>query len=280
MLETDQFAYGVIVPVLAFVVSCLGCGLGLAAAARGRAASSRLHRGAWLVVAAIAVGGVGVWSLHAAALLGFDVEGAEVRYDVPTAAASVGVAVLLVGAGLRVVSARGDRPAALALGGALAGLGVVGTHHVGVAAVRLEGEIHLHPAPVAASAVLAVAGAVLALRWNVLHRDWRTTTGAALALGLAVSGTHYTGMAAVSVSGAGGEVLTGTDPGVLVTPFLVLVVGTTIVLAFVVCLWPTEEEIRAQGVLAARRRYAALATSSASARPSSSRSSSRVTPSR
>jgi NO-binding membrane sensor protein with MHYT domain len=246
LLDTDQFAYGVLVPVLTFVVSCLGCGLGLSAAARVRAASSRAHRGAWLAVAAVAVGGVGIWALHAAALLGLEVHGAQVRYDVPTAVAGAGVAVGLVGAALYLVDTQGRRRSALVAGGVLAGLGIVGTHHVGVAAVQLTGEIHLHPGLVAASAVLAVAGATLALWCHCATRDWRATTGAALVMGLSVSGAHYTGMAAVSVSGPGGPVLTGSDPGDLLGPFLILVVGATIVLAFVVGMWPTEEEIRAQ----------------------------------
>ncbi len=254
MLETDQFAYGVLVPVLTFVVSCLGCGLGLSAAARGRAASSPAHRRAWLAVAAVAIGGIGIWALHAAALLGFEVHGAQVRYDVPRAFASAGVAVALVGAGLAVVGTRGGRRPALLAGGVLAGLGIVGAHHLGVSAVRLAGEIHLHPALVTASAVLAVAGAALALWCNLATRDWRTTTGAALVMGLAVSAAHYTGMAAVSVSGPGGAVLTGSDPGDLLGPFLLLVVGATTVLAFVVGLWPTEEEVRAQDRLAQRLR--------------------------
>lgn len=264
MLETDQFAYGVLVPVLAFVVSCLGCGLGLAAAARGRAASSRVHRVAWLAVAAVAIGGVGIWALHVAALLGFEVHGAQVRYDVPRALSSAGVAVGLVGAGLVAVGtrdARGARGAhdtrgrvALVTGGVLAGLGIVGTHHVGVSAVRLAGDIRLDPALVTASAVLAVAGATVALWWNLATRDWRATTGAALVMGLAVSGAHYTGMAAVSVSGPGGPVAGGSDPGDLLGPFLILVVGATTVLASVVGMWPTEEEVRAQARLAQRVR--------------------------
>jgi NO-binding membrane sensor protein with MHYT domain len=206
------------------------------------------------VVGAVAIGGVGIWALHVAALLGLEVHGSEVRYDVPTTVASAAVAVALVAAGLYVVSTRTDRRFALAAAGVLAGLGIVGTHHVGLASVRLAGELHLHPGLAALSAALAVAGATLAMWCSLTLQDWRATAGSAFVLGVAVSATHYTGMAAVSVSGTGGSVVTGSDAGHLLGPFLLLVVGVTILLAFVVGMWPTEEEILAQDELEERVR--------------------------
>lgn len=76
---------------------------------------------------------------------------------------------------------------------------------------------------VAASVVIAVAAATIALWAAVSVHGLLAGLGAGLVMGVAVSGMHYTGMAAVSVHlhGAAGAAGTGDDPAALLLPMLI-----------------------------------------------------------
>lgn len=80
---------------------CWGC---CARPARGRPPGG--SRAYWLALAALAIGGTGIWVMHFIAMLGFSVAHTEIRYDVPltllsclTAIAVVAVGLFLVGFG-------------------------------------------------------------------------------------------------------------------------------------------------------------------------------------
>ena len=58
----------------------------------------------WLSLAAVAIGGTGIWTMHFVAMLGFSVVGTPIRYDVGLTAASALIAV--VGGGRRARASR------------------------------------------------------------------------------------------------------------------------------------------------------------------------------
>src|SRR5580698_2595128 len=129
MIHVVNFSDGALNPVLAYLMSCVGCFLGLRCTTRARA-----HQGAararWLAVAAVAIGSTGIWVMHFIAMLGFSIPGQTIRYNVPITVASMVLAVVVVGIGTFIVGFReGTRP--LLLGGVIIGCGVAAMHYVG-----------------------------------------------------------------------------------------------------------------------------------------------------
>ncbi|HEU5110471.1 MAG TPA: MHYT domain-containing protein, partial [Micromonosporaceae bacterium] len=166
MAEIHHFTYGWITPTLAYALSVLGSVLGLTCAVHARRAPSSGSRAGWLTLAAFAIGGTGIWTMHFMAMLGFGVVGTDIRYDVIETAFSALVAIVVVGVGLFIVGMGGpDRPAwwRILLGGLLAGLGVNAMHYMGMAAMRLNGAVTYDQTLVAASIVIAVVAATVAL---------------------------------------------------------------------------------------------------------------------
>src|SRR5690242_10268911 len=104
MPQIDHFSYGVLTPAIAYIMSVIGCLLGLLCARRARGGhGDPWDRLQWLGTAAVAIGGTGIWVMHFVAMLGFSISGAPIRYDVPLTLASAVLAVVVVGAGLVIV---------------------------------------------------------------------------------------------------------------------------------------------------------------------------------
>jgi NO-binding membrane sensor protein with MHYT domain len=266
MLELDHFTYGIVTPVLAYVTSCIGAATGLSATSRARAARTPLERVAWLLVGAVAIGGTAIWVMHFVAMLGFTVQGMPINYDMTTTIVSALVAIAVVAVGLVLVGFKGDRLPYLLGGGVIAGLGVAAMHYMGMSAMRLTGHIHYTGWIVGVSVVIAVVAATAAL-WLTVHvRGWLATTGAAMVMGVAVAGMHYTGMAAVHVTGSPGLPSEGVTMFNLIGPLLLVIVGLTLTLTFIVAMWPTEAEMREQEELEERIRLAKERASRLSAR--------------
>ncbi len=75
------------------------------------------------------------------------------------------------------------------------GLGVSLMHYVGMSAVHLAGPISQETSFVVVSVVISIAASGIAL-WTLERRATRPRVlGAAIVLGLAISGMHYTAMA-------------------------------------------------------------------------------------
>ncbi|MER6560115.1 MHYT domain-containing protein [Streptomyces sp. NPDC001027] len=193
----DGFRYGAVTPAAAFVMACLGGALGLRCIVR-TLLNPDSHKPGWLALGAASIG-CGIWTMHFIAMIGFQVAQTRVGYDVGLTVLSLVVAVVVVGVGVFIVGYRGAGRAALSLAGAVTGLGVAAMHYLGMAAVRLNGEVSYAPFTVALSVVIAVVAATAALWAAVTIRGFLTSLGASLVMGLAVSGMHYTAMAAVSV---------------------------------------------------------------------------------
>ncbi|MEU1546369.1 MHYT domain-containing protein [Nocardia sp. NPDC005745] len=235
MLEIDHFSYGWLTPIVAYVMSFTGSLLGLRCMARSRSGSAR---DGWLLAAAVAIGGTGIWVMHFIAMLGFAIDGASIRYDVPITLISALIAIAVVWFGLRIAHQRTLGPLALFSGGAITGLGVGAMHYAGMYAMKSDAMIGYDGRIVALSMVIAVVAATAAL-WFTLHvRGTVATVGAALVMGVAVSGMHYTGMFAMHVhetqymhppSGAGAtQLLTPLIVSIsLVTVLLLLHLGVT-----------------------------------------------------
>ncbi|MEV0683446.1 MHYT domain-containing protein [Nocardia sp. NPDC050378] len=195
MLDIYHFSYGWITPVLAYFMSVTGCLLGLQCAARGRNATE--GRVSWLVGAAIAIGGTGIWVMHFIAMLGFSIRGAEIRYDVPLTLLSAVTAMVVVGIGLFMVNKPQPTLRSLVGGGTIAGLGVGTMHYAGMYAMKSTATVSYDAMIVTLSLVIAVVASIVALWFTLRVKGFLATIGASLIMGVAVTGMHYTGMAAM-----------------------------------------------------------------------------------
>jgi NO-binding membrane sensor protein with MHYT domain len=254
MVAVHNFSYGLVTPALAYVMSCLGCFLGLRCTTRARAVrgASRVR---WLLLAALAIGTTGVWGMHFVAMLGFSIPGQTIRYNVPVTILSMLIAAVVVGVGLLIVGFGGDGLAPLLTGGAVIGLGVASMHYIGMTAMRVPDTMRYNTGVVILSVIIAVVtGTVALLAALRLDTLWSAIV-ACLVMGVAVSGMHYTGMAAMHVYATTGG-MAGMQGGASATSFLLpLIFGIsilTLVLTAVISLSPTEAELRKDAELIKR----------------------------
>ncbi|MCP2279177.1 MHYT domain-containing protein, NO-binding membrane sensor [Nocardia amikacinitolerans] len=255
VLDIHHFTYGWLTPLLAYIMSFTGSLLGLQCAARARAGQGRAG---WLVLAAFAIGGTGIWVMHFIAMLGFSITGAEIRYDVPLTLLSAATAIVVVGIGLFVVVTPQPTLVALLAGGAVTGLGVAAMHYVGMFAMKSNATIGYELPMVALSVLIAVVAATVALWFTLRVNGFLATTGAAGIMGLAVCGMHYTGMASMHAHGAShGAPVDGTGAMQLLAPLIVGISIVTMLLLIAVSLTAIERDVELPPLRAAVVRPAA-----------------------
>jgi NO-binding membrane sensor protein with MHYT domain len=254
MIYVDNFSYGALNPVLAYAASCIGCFLGLRCTTRARASQGR-SRAFWLVIAALAIGIMGIWVMHFIAMLGFTIPGESIRYNVPVTVLSMVIAIAVVGAGLFIVGYSRGGAGPLLLGGVAIGGGVAGMHYIGMAAIRAQDTLTYSPLLVAISVVIAVIAGTAAL-WAALRLEsvWSAVI-ASMIMGVAVSGMHYTGMAALRVHAAGGLAVSAGASASAAAFLLPLILGIScigFIFSAVIALSPTATEMLAEADLMAR----------------------------
>jgi NO-binding membrane sensor protein with MHYT domain len=230
--EIHHFAHGWLNPALAYVMAVLGCLVGLLHASKARVRPG-WRRVRMLIYATVAIGGTGIWQMHFVAMLGFTVPDSVVRYDPRLLTLSLGIAIVVVGCGLFTAGFGHLRGARLHLAGVLIGLGIAGMHYTGMAAVRLGGSITYEPGRFVASVLVAIVAATAALWFVTVLRGLTATVLAALVMGAAISGMHYTAMSAVQVRlGLHHPPIAGVDPMMLLTPIVLLSGAALSMLAF------------------------------------------------
>ncbi|MFC4119448.1 MHYT domain-containing protein [Nonomuraea zeae] len=252
MTAVNHFTYGLLTPLLAYVMSCIGSMLGLRLTAQAHASrgGARLR---WLLGAAISIGGTGIWVMHFIAMMGFEVEGTQIKYDVWLTVASAVVAIVVVGTGLLLVSYGGGRILALLGGGLLTGLGVASMHYLGMYAMNMSAHVSYDRLTVGASVGIAVVAATVALWFTLRVKKPIWITGAALVMGVAVAGMHYTGMYAmhVRVDTEPGMVM-GADALDFLVPLMTVISLITLTMLLMVILSPSEQELHEDAELVAK----------------------------
>ncbi|WP_043638456.1 MHYT domain-containing protein [Nonomuraea candida] len=248
----NHFTYGLITPLLAYVMSCIGSMLGLRLTAQAHASRGGA-RVRWLLGAAVSIGGTGIWVMHFIAMMGFEVEGTQIKYDVWLTAASAVVAIVVVGTGLFLVSYGGGRLLALLGGGLLTGLGVASMHYLGMYAMNMSAHVSYDRLTVALSVGIAVVAATVALWFTLRVKKPIWITGAALVMGVAVAGMHYTGMYAMHVTvDPEPGVVPGADALDFLVPLMTVISLITLTMLLMVILSPSEEELHEDAELVAK----------------------------
>lgn len=239
MLEINHLSYGWLSPVFAYFMSVIGCLLGLQCAARARNNTGRVG---WLIGAAIAIGGTGIWVMHFVAMLGFSIQGGQIRYNVPLTLLSALIAMVVVGVGLFIVNKPQPTVLALIFGGAVTGTGVAAMHYTGMYAMRSAATIAYDPELVVLSLIIAVVAATVALWFTLRVTGFRATVGAALIMGVAVCGMHYTGMAAMTARHSDHALApTGAESMHLLAPLIAAATVVTVAVLFMVSLSELEQ---------------------------------------
>jgi NO-binding membrane sensor protein with MHYT domain len=245
MADVEHLTYGLVNPLFALGMAALGnlLGLILATKARGHTGRSRLRL---LVYASIAFGGTGIWVPSVVAMLGFSVPDYVLRYALQPLAASFGIAVIGVAAGLAIACTGRTRALRLLLGGLLIGAAIAGTNLALVMSVRVGGAVSLRDNLFAASvgAALVTAGLVVGLLAG-LRRLWVALAAATL-LALAVTTTQYLTSAAIRVElGVAHPGIAGVEPILLFAVVILLSTTTLALLWFFSVGTATRSDLRA-----------------------------------
>ncbi|MDC0688467.1 EAL domain-containing protein [Mitsuaria sp. RG] len=202
---------------------------GRIATAKGRAVYLWMGGGAFAM-------GIGIWSMHFIGMLAFSLP-IELGYDTALTALSLLIAVASSGFALWLVSQPKLPWLQLAFGALIMGTGIACMHYMGMAALRMQPGIDYDPTLFGASLAIAVGASAAAL-WIAFrlrqHTPYvRQIRGvAAVVMGIAIVGMHYTGMAAANfpagsfcgalATGLAGD---GLDYLVLITTLAVLAVA-------------------------------------------------------
>lgn len=238
MLHLEHFAFGWLTPALAYFLSATGCAIGLQCTKQARRGRRRLG---WLALAAITIGGTGIWMMHFVAMLGFSIEDAQIRFDVPLTLLSAVIAIGMVSIGLSLVSSPGSGRTSLLTAGVITGLGITAMHYTGMVAMKTDAHIHYDAGRVALSLAIAVVAATATL-WLSM-RSWGplSTPVAALIMAAAVAAMHYTGMSAMNAhSVPGAAEPQGAEPLQVLGPLLGGVSVLTVVLLIAVSMALTD----------------------------------------
>ena len=163
----------------------------------------RIH---WTIVAGITTG-LGIWTTHFVAMLGYD-PGIVVGYDLERTALSLAIAMALTTAGFVFAIQRRNRfrraVAALMIGG-----GIATMHYVGMSAVEFPGTFSWHAGYVAMSLLFAVLPIYPALGLTLDGgRLWRGAAAAGL-MTLAIVLLHFTAMTALKIIPIPGDKVPG-----------------------------------------------------------------------
>ena len=198
-LVTESGEYIASLVILSYVVASAGSYFALELAGKLRAHATHPLAQNVLFVGAAALG-ASIWSMHFIGMLAYKME-MYVEYDVPLTALSLLIAILSALLAFKLINRREVGYGQLAMGAVLIGLGISAMHYTGMLAMLMDADLRYKPGLFALSVAIAIAVAFVALvlmyRLTEPGKDSvMLRIPAALLMGLAICGMHYTGMAA------------------------------------------------------------------------------------
>ncbi|MDR0216951.1 MAG: PAS domain S-box protein [Comamonas sp.] len=199
-----QGEYDLGLVLLSLMVSSIAASQALRLAAFARQAVTPQLR-SWAIASGSLALGTGIWAMHFIGMLAYTPH-AAVQYDLPLTILSIlpGIAASAVAITLLAKAELSSKQ--LVLGGIIMGAGIATMHYSGMGAMRMEHTPQYSPAWFTVSLLVGVALAMLALwvRFGLARFSDNLSLGmktlAAIIMGCAVAGMHYTAMLALRIS--------------------------------------------------------------------------------
>ncbi|BBT17438.1 hypothetical protein WP8S17C03_34870 [Metapseudomonas otitidis] len=189
--------------LLSVCIAIFTSAMALQLAGMARLSRVPLYRQLAIGTGAVALGG-GVWAMHFIGMLAFQLC-AAVRYDPGLTVLSMLPSLFASWIALNLLSRRRVSPVQFVMGGVLVGAGIGAMHYSGMAAMQLAPLLRYDPLMFGLSILVAVVLAIIALwvRFGLRGRvsGVRAILLSGTVMGLAISGMHYTGMAAARFTG-------------------------------------------------------------------------------
>jgi NO-binding membrane sensor protein with MHYT domain len=235
--------YNLSLVVLSLAVAALASYTALDLA--GRVSPSRGNSSwIWLFAGAFSMG-TGIWSMHFIGMLAFRLP-IPMAYDLLLTMLSMVIAIIVSGFALFVMRRPTLTGSNLSMGAAIMGFGICAMHYTGMAAMRMSPPIRYDPPLFIASVIIAIVASMAAL-WIAFQLRQKHSAMAVLAklgsagvMGLAITGMHYTGMAAahfapdsicLAADATGG--MTNSALAVMIGMItLIILTGTLVISAF------------------------------------------------
>ena len=196
--------YNALLVLLSILVAIFVSYTALSLSARVARAKGGSNAGIWVAGGALAMG-CGIWSMHFIGMLALSLP-IPLTYDLSLTIISLVIAIAISGFALTVASNPEISIGHLTVSALILGTGICAMHYSGMAAIDIVPMITYEPLLLTASVVIAVVASFAAL-WLFFHlregQSWSmrlARIGAAFVMGLAISGMHYTGMAASQFS--------------------------------------------------------------------------------
>ena len=189
--------------VMSLCIAVFTSGMALQLAGVARNSESLWWRHVTILTGSLALG-AGVWAMHFIGMLAFQLC-AEVRFDLGITLLSMLPSLAASWVALSLLARRNLSLMQLCIGGVLVGAGIGAMHYSGMAAMQMAPLLRYDSWMFALSILVAVGLAILALwvRFGLhgrLPEIWALLLSAVV-MGLAISGMHYTGMAAARFVG-------------------------------------------------------------------------------
>jgi len=182
----------------------------------------------WLVAGAVSMG-TGIWSMHFIGMVSFHLP-IQVAFDLPITLLSMIIAIAASVIALFFLRQAQLGIRNLIISTILMGTGIVAMHYTGMFAMEMSPPIRYNPLLFVASVLIALVASFAALwisfqlRWKHSRTEILAKLGSAGVMGLAISGMHYTGMAAARF--APGSVCLAVTSGGINSTTLAIGVGS------------------------------------------------------
>ncbi len=219
---------------LSYLIAVLGSYVALECTVRIPRPDGRAQIG-FVLGGAVALGGVAIWSMHFIGMTALQTA-IDIEYQVLPTLVSLIAAVVVSSLALWFVGSGTFTTSKLLISGVLTGIGVAVMHYLGMAAMQMGASLRWDMTIVTISVVIAIIAATVAL-WLAfnLRRSWQRSI-AALVMGAAVCGMHYTGMAAgtlvcAAMPAHGNSAIGGNDLSMAVFVIALMILGAVVVYA-------------------------------------------------
>ena len=245
-------AYDFKLVALSLAIAIVASYTALDLAGRVNATSGR-RLSIWLIGGAISMG-TGIWAMHFIGMLAFHLPIA-VAYESWLNALSWLIAVLVSAIALFIVQRPAMTGGNLSIGATVMGIGISLMHYTGMAAMQMSPPIHYDPMWFVASVMIGI-GASLAALWIAFHFRKQHSglaifakLGSAGVMGLAITGMHYTGMAAAEFAPDSLCLATASTLGISSSGLaLVIAIATVVILSITLILSAVDAQLAARSV--------------------------------